>query len=90
MLLQREADAMLQPVLGSENHIVPDEDSAHIAPEALLPSVEDTLRLPMHLPTSHASIWQDRGRPTTTDKRLVLNESLASVQRGKAQAALLF
>jgi hypothetical protein len=89
MLLQHEADAMLHPVLGSESHAVNDEDSAQVAPVAPLLSVEDTLRLPMHLPTNHTSTRQDRGRPTTTDRTLVLNESLASVQRGKAQTALL-
>jgi hypothetical protein len=88
MLLQREADAMLQPVLGSKNHVVNDQDSAQVPPAAPLLSVEDTLRLPMHLPSSYTSIWQDRGRSNTTEKTLVLNESLASVQRGKAQAAL--
>jgi hypothetical protein len=88
MLLQREADAMLQPVLGSKNHVVNDQDSAQVHPAAPLLSVEDTLRLPMHLPSSYTSIWQDRGRSNTTEKTLVLNESLASVQRGKAQAAL--
>lgn len=83
MLLQREADAMLQPVLPGERHIASDEISVQVGPEALLMSVEDTLRLPMHLPMSNPNIRQDQGHHATTDKTLRLNESLASVQRGK-------
>jgi hypothetical protein len=83
MLLQREADAMLQPVLGAGRHGTND-DHEHIASEAPLMSVEDTLRLPMQLPRIDTSTQPDRRTQSTADKALWLNESLASVQRGKS------
>jgi hypothetical protein len=86
MLLQREADAMLQPVLGGERHVANDESPTQVASGALLMSVEDTLRLPMHLPTSNPNMRQGRRQHTTADKTLRLNESLASVQRGKVHS----
>ncbi|KAH3905824.1 hypothetical protein HBH56_214070 [Parastagonospora nodorum] len=80
MLLQRESDAMLQPVLGGDRPVASGESSAQIVSEAPLMSVEDTLRLPMHLPMSNTNVRPDQGQ-APTDKTLRLNESLASLQR---------
>jgi hypothetical protein len=84
MLLQREADAMLQPVLGGGRHITSDHDPEQAPSEMPLMSVEDTLRLPMQLPISGPSTRRDQRTQNTVDKALRLNESLASVQRGKS------
>jgi hypothetical protein len=82
MLLQREADAMLQPVLGSGRHNMNDDDE-QVTQGLPLMSVEDTLRLPLQLPRIDTSTQPDQRTQITADKALRLNESLASVQRGK-------
>jgi hypothetical protein len=83
MVLQREADAMLQPVLGDGRHTTNDGDPEHVASEVPLMSVEDTLRLPMQLHRIDTSPRPDQRTQSTAYKTLRLNESLASVQRGE-------
>lgn len=70
MLLRREADAMLG-----------DFTSAQL--EAPLMSVEETLRLPMQLPLGRTNNQHDGRHQSTADRAMRLNESLASVQRGR-------
>lgn len=70
MLLRREADAMLG-------------DLSITRPEAGLMSVEETLRLPMQLPRSDPNSHNVTRNHSTADRVMRLNESLASVQRGK-------
>jgi len=69
MLLHREADAMLGDITSAELEETP------------LMSVEETLRLPMHLPRSGASKKQNMRHQSTTDRAMRLNESLASLQK---------
>lgn len=82
MLLQREADAMLHPILSNGTHAIGDGDLAQMSTNVTLSSVEDTLRLPIQLPISNSS-RRDHQNLSTADKALRLNESLVSVQRGK-------
>jgi hypothetical protein len=82
MLLQREADAMLQPVLNDKVYNTSDDAVTQDHAEATMMSVEDTLRLPMQLPISKPNVRQDQRTHSTADKAMRLNESLASVQRG--------
>jgi hypothetical protein len=79
MLLQREADAMLQPVLNDEPHINNGDTMTQFPSDAALMSVEETLRLPI----SNSNTRQDQQSHSTKDRAMRLNESLASVQRGK-------
>ncbi|KAF2818434.1 hypothetical protein CC86DRAFT_399249 [Ophiobolus disseminans] len=79
MLLQREADAMLAPILTSDTpHRIESISQMSSAP---LLSVEHTLRLPIQLPTSNLNHEPIRQSHSTADKALRLNESLASVQK---------
>jgi hypothetical protein len=82
MLLRREADAMLAPVVVSRGDLVPDDGATVPGLETPLISVEDTLRLPMQLPQGAANNHSTRRQHSTTDRALRLNESLASVQKG--------
>jgi hypothetical protein len=84
MLLCREADAMLAPVITSDAHPVEKGDLTAARPEALLMSVEETLRLPMQLRLGAANDQHNRRQYSAADTMMRLNESLASVQRGKA------
>jgi hypothetical protein len=83
MLLQREADAMLAPINTSDTHASNDSESAHMPSGMPLLSVEDTLRLPIQIPMSNDDSQRHQQAYYTADKALRLNESLASVQRGK-------
>ncbi|KAH7398141.1 fungal-specific transcription factor domain-containing protein [Pyrenochaeta sp. MPI-SDFR-AT-0127] len=80
MLLRREADAMLAPVVASETDTMKDGELMTTQIELPLMSVEDTLRLPMHLPVGAANN-HSRRELSTADKFIRLNESLASVQK---------
>lgn len=82
MLLQREADAMLRPILSEEAAIVTSDNAAQVQPDTSQLSVEDTLRLPMQLPMGIA-VRRDHTSQGPVDRALRLNESLASVQRGR-------
>ena len=82
MLLQREADAMLHPVSTDETQAISNDNVARMPSDAPLLSVEDTLRLPIQLPINNSTSRRDQSH-SSTDKALRLNESLASVQRGK-------
>lgn len=82
MLLRREADAMLAPVVAShaEQPQVADGQKTPTPSHPPLMSVEDTLRLPIQLDTVNSGLYPQNG---TTDSVSRLNESLASLQRGK-------
>jgi hypothetical protein len=82
MLLRREADAMLAPIITSNgaNH---DIDSTSALSTSQFMSVEDTLRLPMHLPQDMVRTGHYKHQPSTTEKAVRLNDSLAAVQKGK-------
>lgn len=80
MLLQRETDAMLAPILTPDTPLRI-ESMSQMSSAPLL-SVEHTLRLPIQLPTSNLSQEPIRHTNSTADRALRLNESLASVQRG--------
>ncbi|KAL2132345.1 hypothetical protein VTI74DRAFT_3916 [Chaetomium olivicolor] len=85
MLLRREADAMLAPVVASQAQPAQaGEDRNNPTPsDAPLMSVEDTLRLPIQLPLGTVNSGLHRGaqQHNTADRGLRLNESLASLQR---------
>lgn len=70
MLLRRETDAMLGDVTTTQS-------------EAPLMSVEETLRLPMQLPSAQAETTNGHKHQNGADRAMRLNESLASLQRGK-------
>ncbi|KAF2683178.1 hypothetical protein K458DRAFT_51601 [Lentithecium fluviatile CBS 122367] len=80
MVSRREVDAMLAPIVPSETHAAGDSDSTLVQPDALLMSVEDTLRLPVQLPLEPTKITPDNHQYNLADRALRLNESLASVQ----------
>jgi hypothetical protein len=88
MLLRREADAMLAPVVVSQPQPVHAKDGQKTPTpsDAPLMSVEDTLRLPIQLPldTANSGLHRDAQQHSTADRALRLNESLASLQRGNA------
>lgn len=83
MLLRREADAMLAPVLLPDVQMIPANDTTSAEQEVALMSVEDTLRLPMQLPLGSSNSHHARRQRSTTDRAMRLNESLASVQKGQ-------
>jgi hypothetical protein len=86
MLLRREADAMLAPVVVSQAPPAHagDGQNTPTPSDAPLMSVEDTLRLPIQLPlgTGNSGLRRDAQQHSTADRVLRLNESLASLQRG--------
>lgn len=82
MLLRREADAMLAPIIMPGTAIRSDRESAVVHSEEQFISVEDTLRLPMHLPLGTMASNCNQREPGTADQALRLNESLAAVQKG--------
>jgi hypothetical protein len=77
MLLRREADAMFG-----------DFSSSQVENPSM--SVEETLRLPMQLSRSKNGNENDGHNRSTADRAMRLNESLASVQRGKYQTKTFF
>lgn len=83
MLLRREADAMLAPILTSEEQSASNDTSTVVEKPSNFMSVEDTLRLPMQLPMSTPARQHPRRHQSTTDRAMRLNESLASVQQGQ-------
>jgi hypothetical protein len=94
MLLRREADAMLAPVVAPQAPqpgTAGDGQKTPTPPEASLMSVEDTLRLPIQLPlgTVNSRLHRDAQQHSTADMALRLNESLASLQRGKVAFQVL-
>jgi hypothetical protein len=84
MLLRRETEAMLAPVVASTTRVGGESQTNNLAPskESLM-SVGDTLRLPIQLPLNAVNTQPDPQQHSTTDEVLRVNESLASVQRGK-------
>lgn len=86
MLLRREADAMLTPLFPISKAQSTDGDLITTEAEPSLMSVEETLRLPMHVPRISV---QSGHQHSTADQALRLNESLASVQRGSMPFGLL-
>jgi hypothetical protein len=83
MLLRREADAMLAPIIGSDELTDINNSTSPSAQAAALMSVEETLRLPMQLPIGIPNSHHARRQHSTADRAMRLNESLASVQQGK-------
>jgi hypothetical protein len=80
MLLRREADAMLAPVTAREIH---QDEQPLSSTENPVISVEDILRLPMQSPLAAVNNQFDGTRKSMATSNRHLNESLASVQRGK-------
>lgn len=83
MLLRREEEAMLAPVVTSKRRIPGNNDQTTASLEMPSISVEDTLRLPIQLPLASTSNSPRDEPPVPVGRALRLNESLASVQRGK-------
>ncbi|OIW26198.1 hypothetical protein CONLIGDRAFT_581632 [Coniochaeta ligniaria NRRL 30616] len=81
MLLRREADAMLAPVVTTQVRPAGDGHRTPTPSDAPLMSVEDTLRLPIQLPLGIVNSGLHAQQHSTTDRVLRLNESLASLQR---------
>ncbi len=81
MLLRREAEAMLAPVVASKMRTAEDGEETPTSSRTPLMSVEDTLRLPIQ-PPGTANSRLDNQQRSTVNKALLLNESLASVQKG--------
>jgi hypothetical protein len=88
MVLRREADAMLAPVVASQAQPPGDGQKAPTPSDAPLMSVEDTLRLPIQLPLGMANSGLHVQQHSTADRVLRLNESLASLQRGESHYAI--
>lgn len=86
LILRREADAMLAPVAASQAQPAQTGDSQKTPTpsDAPLMSVEDTLRLPIQLSTVNSRLHRDAQQHSTADRASRLNESLASLQRGKS------
>lgn len=82
MLLRREADAMLAPVVTLQAKPAGNDPKFPTPSDVPLMSVEDTLRLPIQLPL--ATVNSGLQAQQHADRALRLNESLASLQRGKA------
>lgn len=82
MLLQREADAMLAPIVAPIPSTSTNNSSASDTQTTNLMSVEETLRLPMQLPLGTSVKHVTRNRQSTTDRVMRLNESLTTVQQG--------
>ncbi|KAI0011309.1 hypothetical protein F4779DRAFT_574336 [Xylariaceae sp. FL0662B] len=80
MLLRREAEAMLAPVVASKTRTTGDGEQTPTSSQTPLMSVEDTLRLPIQ-PPGAVNSRPDNQQRSTADRALRLNESLASVQR---------
>ncbi|KAH6639228.1 putative C6 transcription factor [Boeremia exigua] len=80
MLLRREADAMLSPIMTSDQQSALGNTSTVPEQAPTLMSVEETLRLPVQLPMGTATN-HTRHRRSTADRAMRLNESLASVQQ---------
>lgn len=90
MLLRREADAMLAPVVAPRPQLADDGSQGLRNPtpsDAPLMSVEDTLRLPIQLPLGIVSSGPHAQQHSTVDRVLRLNESLVSLQRGNSHSA---
>lgn len=83
MLLRREADAMLAPVATSQPRPAGDGHRTPTPSDVPLMSVEDTLRLPIQLPLGTVNSGLHSRQHSTADRVLRLNESLASLQRGR-------
>ena len=82
MLLRREADAMLAPVVASQAEPAADHHKEPTPSDAPLMSVEDTLRLPIQPPLGVANGGLHAQQQSNVDRISRLNESLASLQRG--------
>lgn len=82
MLLRREADAMLAPIVAPDRLANANDSSKSNEQAANLMSVEETLRLPMQLPMSAPPNHNARRQYSTADRAMRLNESLTSVQQG--------
>ncbi|KAF2134001.1 hypothetical protein P153DRAFT_409360 [Dothidotthia symphoricarpi CBS 119687] len=85
MLLQREAEAMLAPVRPSKRPRAENAIETSSPSDVVSISVEDTLRLPLQLPSTGARNDPGDMQHMEADDVLRLNESLASVQRGNAR-----
>lgn len=83
MLLRREAEAMLAPVISSNRQASRNSNEASLTSNLAFASVEDTLRLPLQLPLNSTGEFPGHQEHTTADRVMRFNESLASVQRGK-------
>jgi hypothetical protein len=84
MLLRREAEAMLAPVGSSNKQSSRHTNEAHTMSESASTTVEDTLRLPLQLPMDTSQTFHGDQHYITADRVMRFNESLASVQKGKA------
>lgn len=83
MLLQREADAMLAPIVAPPRLATTNDSSLPNEQATNLMSVEETLRLPMQLPMGTLASHVAHKQQSKTDRAMRLNESLTSVQQGK-------
>lgn len=82
MLLHRETDAMLAPIVVPDRLATTNDSSMSNQQAANLMSVEETLRLPMQLPMSTCASRVARIQQSPSDRAMRLNESLTSVQQG--------
>lgn len=82
MLLRREADAMLAPIVAPDRFANASELSLSNEQAANLMSVEEALRLPIQLPIMAPPHHNARRQHRTADRVMRLNESLTSVQQG--------
>jgi hypothetical protein len=82
MLLRRETDAMLAPIVVQDRSTNANEASVPNEHTANLMSVEETLRLPIHLPMTAPQSQDVRRQHSTAARAMRLNESLTSVQQG--------
>lgn len=85
LLLQREADAILTPVVGTNNKA---GTNNHSAPPGRRPiSIRETLNLPLGQPLSFENQGLENEGLNYASGQLSYDESLASVQRGMSPAA---
>lgn len=78
LLLRREAEAMLAPIIPSNRQT---SRNSSLTSNSAFVSVDDTLRLPLQFPLNSTSEIPGHQEHTTADRVMRFNESLASVQR---------
>lgn len=86
LLLRREADAILTPVVGTNSRTGANNDSASPGKRSI--SIKETLNLPLGHPMSFENQGVENESFSHTNGQLSYDESLASVQRGMSKAAV--
>lgn len=86
LLLRREADAILTPVVGTSTKAGTNNDSASPGKRSI--SIKETLNLPLGHPMSFENQGVENESFNYTSGQLSYDESLASVQRGTSMAAV--